>query len=121
MIEDAQRHSLGQRTGLTHWTDAAGTPIVAPATGYQRPRAEEHLVVHREERTAEADAAGICVVDEDGGRVAGRLGRARARPSILALRPTCIDREPQIVAVAHEQERRNLFHRECQTENPVAA
>ena len=64
-----------------------------------------------EQRRAEADAAGIVVVDED---LRGS-GPARRRLAVAA-----VDRDADVVAVAHQQQLRDLLHRERQADDAVA-
>ena len=92
--------------------DASRAAVLARALGDQRARARQQLVVHPVERLAEADAARIVVVDEDLLRAGDAAG---AEVSVAG-----VDRDADVVAVAHQQQLRDLLHRERQTDDAVA-
>ena len=93
-IEQRERHLLGQRTGFADRTDAVGTAVLALAARNQLARVGEQLIVHAEQRLAEADAAGIVVVDEDARLVelrAGPTAAPRPAPSAASSSPLPIE------------------------------
>ena len=101
--------------------DAPRASVLALALGDQTARRLEQLVVHPEQRLAEPDAARVVVVDEDPLRSFPTL---RRRPADLApIRParSRIDRDADVVAIAHQQQLRDLPHRERQPDDAVAA
>ena len=75
------------------------------------------------QRRREADAAGERVVQVDARFVAEVLGhrRAAAHRAGLALRVVALpERQPHVAAVAHQQQRRHVLHREAQAHHAVA-
>jgi hypothetical protein len=64
-FEDPQRHALGHRPGVANRTDTGRATVLTFAPGNQIVCAPPQLLVHPEQRLAEADPAWIVVVDED--------------------------------------------------------
>ena len=109
-FENLQRRGLRERPGFAHRPDATGTSVLAAALGDQTPRAGQQLVVHAEQRLAETDAAGIVVVDEH-----ARLLSAASSERRSAAAPVAgVDRDADVVPVAHQQQLRHLPHGEGQ-------
>ena len=113
---------LGVRPGVALGPDARRAAGLARAAGDQIARALEQQRVHVEQRPAEADAAGIVVVDED---VRLRRRAPSGTPSAAArarrtLERAAVDREADVVAVAHQQQLRDVLHRERQADDAVA-
>src|SRR4051812_27275171 len=104
-VEDAKGGGFGQRTAVTDRPDAPRTAALALALRNQPPCARKQILVHLVERRAEADAAGIVVVDED-----RRLCR------ILA-----VDRDADVVAVAHQHQLLDLLQCEREAGDAEAA
>src|SRR5690349_4240914 len=101
--------------------------MLAFASGNQLPRAREQVVVHAEQWLAEADAARVVVVDED-----ARLVRELRRHALSNIERLTVSRETGIVslfaapnrdsnilAIAHQQQLRDLPHRERQPDNTI--
>ena len=86
---------------FSHWHSAISCRVAA-----------EELVVHLEQRLAEPDAARIVVVDEDLLRL--------ATPALGSLAVAAVDRDADVVAVAHQQQLRDLPHRKRQADDAVA-
>ncbi len=102
-----------------------GQPLSHSHSAISRRVASSSSPVHAEERLAEADAARVVVVDEN--PVQARACRARPAygpASPAPAHPACpldpIDRDPDVVAIAHEQQLRDLPHRERQPDDAVA-
>ena len=64
-VEELNSQALRERAGFADGADAGGTAGVAFTFGDELARRAEQIFLHPEQRRAEADAAGIAVVDED--------------------------------------------------------
>ena len=79
---------LGQRSGVADRTDARRAPVLAFAAGDELARPPPQLLVHAEQRLAEADAAGIVVVDENS-RLVRERDRLRPVPCVRSVCSPC--------------------------------
>ena len=104
-------------TGPTH----VGHPCSHAHPAISSRVSREQLVVHAEQRLAEADAARIVVVDEDA-RLVAIGARPPPAPPVARRRRVvaAADRDADVVAVAHQQQLRDLPHRERQADDAVA-
>src|SRR5207237_8915922 len=75
-VEDLRRDELGVGAGVALGPDAGWTAGLAGASGNQLARPLQERGVHVEQRPAEADAAGIVVVNENIRFRRERLGHA---------------------------------------------
>ena len=131
----AQRHRLpSRRSRISDATTLACGPVfpsgpdarraagLARAARDQLARPLQQRRVHVEERPAEADAAGIVVVDEDVRlRRPALRGRSPFPPvRVVLLQRAAVDRDADVVPVAHQQQLRHVPHRERQPDHPVA-
>src|SRR5262249_7360744 len=100
-IEDPQSCRLGEGTHMPHRTDAPGASILALALRDQTARPFQELAMHSAERVAEADAAGVVVVDEHSRADIGSERRNGRRDRVIDA-VAGIDRDPDVVMVAHQ-------------------
>ena len=96
-----------------------GTPVLAFAPGNQLARAAPQFVVHRKQRLTEADATGIVVVDEDARLVRQRHRLAGPREIRVVGFVSASDRDADVLPIAHQQQLRDLPHRERQAHHAV--
>ena len=116
--ENLERHlfrALSHVSERPHARRAAG---FAGAAGDEFAGARHQVAVHPEQRLAEADAAGVVVVDEHPGLVAvlesrrPRRGGPRGGGRLPVLRglPRGADGDADVARVAHQQQLRDLAH-----------
>src|SRR5439155_18696697 len=121
-IENAQRRRLRERSPVADRSDASRTSALALTLGNQMPRAAQELAVHAEQRLAEAGAARIIVVDEQArARVAGQLRTLRGPPEGRLGLFACVNRDADVVPIAHEEQLRHLANGEREADDAVAA
>ena len=97
--------------------------MIAVAAGDELARAIEQVVVHAVQRHREADAARKGIVQVNPRLVAQLVGQRRpaAGGPGLALRLVALaEGQPQIAAVAHEQQRGDALHRKAEPDDAVA-
>src|SRR5438105_14480029 len=96
-VQNPQGDHLRKRTGVPRSTDARRTSVLALTARNQLARARQQRVVHPEQRLAEADAAGIVVVDENA-RLVGQFGGLAASREIgIVALFAAADRAPDLL------------------------
>ena len=115
------RDLLRVRPGVSFGTDARRAAGSARTAVDQIARALQQIEMHVVQRTAEANAARVVVVDEDVRLRGKRLGNASLRPAdaIRSVETSTVDGQPDIVPVAHQQELGDVLHREREANHPV--
>src|SRR4029434_8613347 len=96
MSENPHPHGLRQRPTLTDRPDTCRAAGLTFAAADELKGSHEQIALHREERSAEANATRVRVVDEDSRRVARLL--------------TGVDRESDVTLIAHQQQLRHMSH-----------
>src|SRR6185436_12013584 len=131
-VQDRQRHFLAAAADLARRPHARRAPVRTRAGGNQRPALRQQPVVQPIERLGQPDPARIGVVDEHVRLVvlawrrlvppAPHAGPEPQQPALdprLSL-PVVPDRDPEVVPVAHQEERCELAERVRQGDDAVA-
>src|SRR5262249_15677188 len=119
-IENSKRGGLGERTDASNRSYASGAAHLTATVGNEPPRTRQQLVVHVVERRAESDAARIIVVDEDSRTWLATCGYSVALHLTEGLALRGIDRDADVVGVAHQQELSDLPHGVGETHDAVS-
>src|SRR5262245_37740290 len=112
-LQEPRCDGLGERSGGTLRPDTGWTPGLAGTTLDQLARPGDERLVHAEQRLTEADATRIVVVEIDRRRRRQFSLLSRSRRTTDTGRAGyahAIDRKAEIVAVAHQEKRRDVPH-----------